>query len=277
VVLLVPIPIHADEGASWGLNPGDINIYWLDELYTSATGEANLAALSDDANRSTIVLVEYTDTERLNYTLGLTNGTNVMRNQTISVETSNVGGINMIIPAGDLPVALPISTTAHSNYSEYLAASSSAMGGIIANLFELDDESSIGITGNIDSILYIHADAFIGDLSSISILDLTGFNISELLQSEALQVGNVSIELDLKYNLTDGSLEDLYLYFDGDVQIDLNGTIIPIQNINGSVSLYRREFIPFISLEEANFSFVGVMMGLIILPVIIRQRSKIKR
>ncbi len=277
LVLLAPIPIQADEGASWGLNPGDINIYWIDELYTSVTGEANLAALSDDANRTTIVLIEYTDSERLNYTLGLTNGTNIMRNQTIGIEASNVGGINVIIPSGDLPVALPISTTAHSNYSEYLAASSSAMGGVIANLFELDDESSIDMTGNIDNTLNIHADAFIGNLSNISILDLIGFNISELLSDEAVQIGNVSVELDLSYNLTDGALEDMFIYFDGDVQVDFNGTVLPFGAINGSASIYRKEYIPFIQLEEASFSFIGVMMGLIILPVIIKLRSRIKR
>lgn len=275
--LLVPIPAHADEGASWGLNPGDINIYWLDELYTSATDEANLAALSDDANRTTVVLIEYVDTERLNYTLGLTNGTNVMRNQTIGIEESNVGGINTVIPTGDLPVALPISTTAHSNYSEYLAASSSALGGVIASLFELDDESSIDMSGNIDTTLNIHADAFIGNLSNLSILDLAGFNISDLLSNEAFQIGNVSIELDLKYNLTDGSLEDLFLYFDGDVQIDLNGTIISFDTINGSATIYRKEYIPFIQVEEANFSFIGVMMGLIVIPVVIKLRNRIKR
>ena len=275
-VLLVPIPIQADEGASWGLNPGDINIYWLDELYTSATGEANLAALSDDANRSTIVLIEYVDTERLNYTLGLTNGTNIMRNQTIAIETSDIGGINTVIPTGDLPIALPISTTAHSNYSEYLAASSNALGGVIANLFELDDESSIDMSGNIDTTLNIHADAFIGNLSNLSILDLTGFNISDLLSNEAFEIGNVSVKLDLKYNLTDGALEDLFLYFDGDVQIDLNGTVIPLDSINGSASIYRKEYIPFISIEEANFSVIGLMMGLIILPIVIRLRNRIK-
>jgi hypothetical protein len=275
--LLVPIPIHADEGASWGLNPGDLNIYWLDELYTSPTGEANLAALSDDANRSTIILIEYVDTERMNYTLGLTNGTNVMRNQTIVVETSNIGGIDVIIPSGDLPVALPISTASHSNYSEYLAASSNAMGGIIANLLEIDDESSVDMTGNIDNTLNIHADAFIGNLSNLSILDLTGFNISDLLSNEALEIGNVSIKLDLSYNLTDGSLEDLYLFFDGDAQINLNGTIIPVQDINGSAAIYRKEYIPFIPPEEVNFSFIGVMMGLIVIPIVIKLRNRIKR
>ncbi len=275
-ILLIPIPIQADEGASWGLNPGDLNIYWLDELYTSATGEANLAALSDDANRTTIVLIEYTDTERMNYTLGLTNGTNVMRNQTIGIGVSDFGGIDVVIPSGDLPVALPVSTTAHSNYSEYLAASSSAMGGVIANLLELDDESSIDMTGDIDNTLNIHADAFIGNLSNLSILDLVGFNISDLLSNEAFQIGNVSVELDLSYNLTDGSLEDMFLYFDGDVQIDLNGTVIPFESINGSASIYRKEYIPFIPTEEANFSFIGVMMGLVIIPVIIKIRSRIK-
>jgi hypothetical protein len=72
-------------------------------------------------------------------------------------------------------------------------------------------------------------------------------------------------------------LEDLYLFFDGDAQINLNGTIIPVQDINGSAAIYRKEYIPFIPPEEVNFSFIGVMMGLIVIPIVIKLRNRIKR
>ncbi len=273
IMVIIIIPTSAVSiGAEWGTKPKDLSIYWLDKLYSSTTGNSNLAALLTDANRTSFVVIEYKNSDYLNYSLGLANGTNMLYNQSIVMSHNSINGVDLILPTGALPLVLPLSITDHSDYFEYLDATSNALGGIINNMFNLaSNESTLTVSSDYSEALTISANIHAQNLTSISIPEITGFNFTNLNQFGNVTLNNISLDVNLKYNSTDGYLDNFYAFYSGDLKVNINNTIISTGSQNGSITLLRTEFHPYVEPSKWQFSpWYLLLLGVIalIIPII---------
>lgn len=226
---------------TWGVKAGDKITYWLDSLYFSTTGDANLAAILSDANRTSFVLVNSVVNNVLNYSLVFTNGTNVLNNQTVSVQPVNLAGNDFMIPMGSLPLILPLSVTGYSNYFQYLSSTTTALGSLFTNIFGGSSNNiTLNLEGKVDKTFNLLGSISIANLTLLNTLSITGFNFTQFANFGNMTLNNITSSIDVKYNITDGSLQDLNMSFTSDASIKVNQTDISTGNVNGSMHIERQ-------------------------------------
>ena len=122
-VLLLFMPSSALTSVSWGIDIGDSAVYWIDEIRSTDTGEANLAVFLGDQNRTINFISTSKDISSMNYTLGLRNSSEILDQQQIRIDEIDFQGNKVMVPNGTLPIVLPISAGNQNNYLQYLASS----------------------------------------------------------------------------------------------------------------------------------------------------------
>jgi hypothetical protein len=263
---------------TWGLKKGDTMVYWVDEISISALGGSNLAPILGDNNRTILVVFENVTSQDLDYLLGFGNGTGIWLNNTLTMESIDVGGISQIIlPSGAFPIALPSAIDNQDNYFDYVTSSSNALEPLINGIIDstLGDEvgGEISLTSYIDQSLIVNASIVLSDLGNIDfsefeILDTDNelfsfFNNSTLLE-------NAVVGLELAYNLTDGALDYLTVSFSLDLLSDDNIDVF------GSVSIVR---IAKYTLEEIvekakRADFPSLLAGIALITIAVRFARK---
>lgn len=256
---------------TWGVQAGDKITYWLDNLYFSTTGDANLAAILSDANRTSFVFVNSVENNVLNYSLIFTNGTTMLNNQTVDIQSINLAGNDFVIPTGSLPLILPISTTGYSNYFEYLASTTTALGSVFTNIFGGSSNNvTLSLQGKVDKTFNILGSISIANLTILDNLALTGFNFTQFANIGNMTLNNVTSSISLNYNTTDGSLQDLNMSFNSDTTIKLNQTDSSTGHFNGSMHIERKAIdLSSKSLNNPNNFQIYQLLWFIPVPLVI--------
>lgn len=278
VLLLTSASASAVDSASWGVEVGDVAVYYLDDLRFvvngSDTANTNFADLFGDANRTNIVLITDIGTNSLNYTLGLTNGTNILESQQILMDELAFGDQPFIFPNGSLPVVLPLSVTGYSNYLSYLAANLGALNlgieALIGGSEDLGFINDITISGLISNkFLNITVGLSASDVPEFVNEVLPGVNLtSGITLNTNATISEADIDLELAYNVTDG----LLMQVDIDAGIKANettdsGSVETLSNFNAT--LVRDSYKPveeIISDISEDLSSIAEERGLPLFP-----------
>lgn len=249
--------------STWGVDQGDIARYYIDSINFSGI-EGNLATFFlTESNRTNWVVITHVGSDFVNYTLGLANNTNIIPNQQVRMNQTSLGGVDLILPSGDLPIVLPLSAGGRSNYLEYISTSASLLNSVISSLISTNGNFSFiedaTITSNYGDTLRITANIHLGNFSDISSL-ISGFNftaIPTLNQNQTISGGDVS--LTVYYNTTDGMLSQ----FDLTSQLETNSTTadgFDLNTVSFNATIKRTDFIKLIDnteLQSSVSSFVA--------------------
>ena len=300
-VLLLFMPSSALTSVSWGIDIGDSAVYWIDEIRSTDTGEANLAVFLGDQNRTINFISTSKDISSMNYTLGLRNSSEILDQQQIRIEEIDFQGNKVMVPNGTLPIVLPISAGNQNNYLQYLASSTELGDVFIQELisnFNISEFSTVEASGNYRTDLFnLSAEIKLENLEDLLDLNFFGINISDGLQNinNNITVLDVSATIKSTYNSSDGMLMRFFAgatvnrsiilgeNINSTEILEYNATIIrqsydPLKDVVSEIKITSSEIISIITVtEESNFNWFIGYVTLISFYQIWKKRMKIKK
>ncbi len=280
LIVLILATTSTGQEANWGLNPGDTFVYKITEIKFSGTGDSNLALLLDEVNRTSIIIIEEVSSHNLVYAMSTINATNIITNQSINLESFDIiPGSSIVLPTGNFPIAIPLSTDKQENYPEYLHSTSVALNLMLNELLNSFTNSSypseINISSKLDKLLIINSSMEIQNATEIVsgiFGNMDDLNFTFYPGMENVSFGNIEVSLELAYNLTDGSMEY--------VQINVSELTTSTDNIDIPISVFVRiKKESKFSIEELkeraeDASFDGWILGIISFTILYRIKNK---